>query len=57
MPMKTAKGIKNNKKPTLKKNVEKGTANDTYNKDMKHDDANGQRWKALKKKYEYKGEW
>ena len=56
MPMKTFKGNKNNKKPILKRNVEKGTANEIYNKDMKQDLGNQQRWNALKKKYEYKGE-
>lgn len=55
MPMKTFKGNKNNKKPKLRKNVEKGTSNAVYNNDMKQDIGNQQRWKALKSKYEYKG--
>lgn len=56
MPMKTFKGNKNNKVPKLRKNVKKGTANYIYNKDMKQDNGNQNRWDALKSKYEYKGD-
>ena len=55
MPMKTAKGKKNNKKPQLRINVKKGTANYIENQTMKQDNGNSQRWEALRKKYEYKG--
>lgn len=55
MPIKTFKGNKNNKVPKLRVNVKKGTANNIYNKDMKQDSGNKQRWETLKKKYEYKG--
>ena len=54
MPIKTYKSNKNNKKPQLRKNVKKGTANYIYNQDMKQDAGNQQRWEALKHKYEYK---
>ena len=56
MPMKTFKSNKNNKVPKLRKNVKKGTANYIYNKDMKQDNGNQNRWDALKSKYEYKGD-
>ena len=55
MSMKTYKSNKNNKKPTLRNNVKKGTANYIENKIMKQDAGNQQRWEALRKKYEYKG--
>lgn len=56
MSIKTFKGNKNNKKPQLRKNVKKGTANFIENQTMKQDTGNCQRWEALRKKYEYKGE-
>lgn len=56
MPMKTFKGNKNNKVPKLRVNVKKGTANYIYNKDMKQDNGNQNRWDVLKSKYEYKGD-
>lgn len=55
MPMKTFKKNKNNKKPQLRVNVKKGTSNYIYNRDMKQDSGNKQRWEALREKYEYKG--
>lgn len=54
--MKTFKGSKNNKKPQLRKNVKKGTANYIENQTMRQDAGNKQRWEALRHKYEYKGE-
>ena len=56
MSIKTFKGNKNNKKPQLRKNVKKGTANYIENQTMKQDNNDSQRWEALRKKYEYKGE-
>lgn len=56
MPMKTFKGSKNNKKPQLRKNVKKGTANYIENQTMRQDAGNKQRWESLRHKYEYKGE-
>lgn len=56
MSIKTYKGSKNNKKPTLRKNVKKGTANYIENQTMKQDAGNQQRWEALRSKYEYRGE-
>ena len=54
MPMKTFKKNKNNKVPTLRKNVKKGTANYIETKTMTQDAGNKQRWEALRGKYEYK---
>lgn len=54
MPIKTYKSNKNNKKPTLRKNVKKGVANYIENQTMKQSHNDKQRWESLRHKYEYK---
>lgn len=44
------------KRPHLRNNVKKGTANNIQNKIMKQSHNDKQRWESLRSKYEYKGE-